>query len=213
MRQSTPKTSKIADIPEAIFLNGMTRLYSSGSILVADSGAGVVYRVDTSTGKYTAVIDDPLMKPVATSEYSQLGINGVHIRDNALYFTSSIQGVLARVPISVNGSAEGPAVAIVNNTSTVMDDFTFDTAGNALVTTDIHNTLDKIITSGSRMGNVSVVVGNLNSAILAGATAAQFGRTLVDKDVLYVTTNGGLAVPVNGTYTEGGKVVVITGLA
>jgi hypothetical protein len=44
---------------------------------------------------------------------------------------------------------------------------------------------------------------------VAGCTAAAFGRSKKDGKTLYVTTSGGQAVPVNGTVTEGGKVVAI----
>lgn len=207
MRHSGVQATKITDIPEGIFLNGMTLGNGSNNVLVADSGAGVVYRIDTSTGKYNVAIDDPLMKPANGGE---LGVNGIHIRGDSLYFTSTTRGVFAKVPICANGTALGPAVTIAN---TIGDDFTFDGAGNALVATNVLNSLDRITTSGAGAGNVSVVVGSVNSSTLAGSTAAQFGRTLRDRNVLYVTTSGGLASPVNGTFTQGGKVVAITGLA
>ena len=31
-----------------------------------------------------------------------------------------------------------------------------------------------------------------------------------DKNVLYVVTNGAIAAPVNGTYTEGGKIASVS---
>lgn len=210
MRNSSAKgaqAAKITDIPEAIFLNGMTLIPKSSNILVADSGAGVVYAIDTSTGKYSVAVHDPLMKPV---NGSQLGVNGIKIRDGSLYFTSTTQAVFAKVPISANGTASAAAKVISH---VVGDDFIFNSAGNALVATNIGNSLDLVTTSGAWTGNTSVVVGNVNSTTLAGSTAAEFGRTQHDRGVLYVTTTGGLASPVNGTYTEGGKVVAITGLA
>lgn len=211
MRYSSTKgaqPTKIADIPEAIFLNGMTLIPESSNILVADCGAGVVYAINTSTGKYSVAADDPLMKPI---NGTQLGVNGIKVRDGFLYFTSATQVLFAKVPISANGTANGAAATVVNNAHG--DDFIFDSAGNALVATNVLNSVDRIVTSGAGAGNISVLVGNVNSSTLAGSTAVQFGRTQWDRDVLYVTTTGGLASPVNGTYTEGGKVVAITGLA
>ncbi len=48
-----------------------------------------------------------------------------------------------------------------------------------------------------------IIAGNTNSNLLAGDTAAAFGRTALDQSILYVVTNGGIAAPVNGTYIEG----------
>ena len=44
----------------------------------------------------------------------------------------------------------------------------------------------------TRKGGQSVIAGNLNSTAIAEPTSAQLGRN----GVLYVTTAGGLAVPV-----------------
>lgn len=43
---------------------------------------------------------------------------------------------------------------------------------------------------------------------LAECTAAAFGRLKKDTNTLYVVTSGGLGLPVNGTITECGKLVV-----
>lgn len=181
----------------------MTTLDTSGIVLVADSGQGVVYRVDTSTGKYSVAVNNTLMAPIQPG----IGVNGIHIRDGALHFTSSSQGIFGRVPIFPNGTASGAAVVVAHNG--FGDDFTFDRAGNAYVAQGTLNTVQKITPSGK----ASIVAGNLNSSTLAGATSTHFGRTLGDEGVLYVTTNGGIQGPVNGTYIEGGKVVAIRGVA
>ncbi|KUL86619.1 hypothetical protein ZTR_03042 [Talaromyces verruculosus] len=48
------------------------------------------------------------------------------------------------------------------------------------------------------------VVGSTTSMTVAGSTSAGFGG-----DVLYVTTDCGMAAPVNGTIVEAGKIVAI----
>ena len=55
-------------------------------------------------------------------------------------------------------------------------------------------------------GKVTVVGGSLNSILMAGATATGYGRTAVDRSVLYATTSEGIVSPVRG---EGGKVVAL----
>jgi hypothetical protein len=199
------KVTKIADIPEAVFLNGMTALNGS-TVLIGDSGAGVVWRLDTNSGARQIVIDDPLMKPAPDAPVV-LGINGIAIRKGFLYFTNSFRFTFNRVPIRGDGTATGAATVVVQNGAG--DDFAFDTSGNAFVTQDPFNALQKITPDGV----VTVVVGNVNSTQLVGPTAARFGRTNKDKSTLYVTTSGGLAGPVNGTSDiEGARVVAIRGL-
>ena len=83
-----PTISKIVDIPNSTLLNGMTRL-SNHEVLIADSVLGVIWRVDTHSGAQAIVIDDPALKPSGTT--LQIGVNGVHIAGDLLYFTSSTQ--------------------------------------------------------------------------------------------------------------------------
>lgn len=171
----------------------MILLDKERTVLVADTGAGVVYRVDTDSGKYQVVLNDPLMSE----------INGIHIRRESLYFTTSFVGVFGRVPIYSDGTAAGPVEVIAQ--IGFGDDFVFDHAGNAYVTQNPLNTLAKI----SPGGDVTVVAGNINSSILAGPTAVQFSRIPFDRSTFYVTTNGGFGSPVNGTFVEGGKVTAV----
>jgi hypothetical protein len=198
---SAAKVTKIVDIPEGAFLNGMCTFDKSGNVLISDSQASVVWRLDTRSGDHQIAIDDPLMKPLPGPVV--LGINGIHIRNNFLYFANSLRLTFNRVPIHSNGTAAGAAKVLVQ--SGLCDDFAFDQAGNAFMTQNAGNALQKITPEGV----VTVIVGNPNSTELVGPMAAQFGRTPLDESILYVTTNGGLAGPVNGTYVEGGKVVAV----
>ena len=59
----------------------------------------------------------------------------------------------------------------------------------------------------TQKGEVSVVAGGLNNTTVAGDASAALGRTERAKNAQYVVTNGVIAAPVNGTYTEGGKIV------
>ncbi|KZP21489.1 hypothetical protein FIBSPDRAFT_1020155 [Athelia psychrophila] len=200
------KSTKIADVLPAVFLNGATTLNENGSaILVADSAAGMIYRVDTETGNYAVVLDDPTMK-IAANATIPVGINGLHIRRGYLYYTSSTQGLFARVPIHADGTPAGAAEVIAHNGFD--DDFVFDRAGNAYVATNADNTVQKITPAG----NVTVVAGSVNSTLVAGSTAAQFGRTAADSSVLYVTKDGKFTNGAGETVAGTGGVVAIHGL-
>ena len=52
---------------------------------------------------------------------------------------------------------------------------------------------------------MQIIAGEVNTTEIAQPTSAQFGRTVKDKDVLYVTTAGGLAFPIDGDVVVGGQ--------
>jgi hypothetical protein len=200
----SPEVSKIADVTNATLLNGMIKLPHANKLLIADSVLGVVFGLDLDNSTYDITINDPLMKPVSTSPFP-LGINGIRLgRNNELFFTNTFNYTFNRVPILDDGYATGPAVTIAKESTG--DDFALDKYDNAYVTQNGGNEILKI----THEGNVSVVVGNLNSTQIVGPTSAQFGRTNEDNRTLYITTNGGLALPVNGTFIEGGMLVALS---
>ena len=135
-----------------------------------------------------------------------LGIDGIQIFGSHLYFTNFFQqnGFFAKVPISMrDGSKLGKAVLVAK--SGYGDDFAMDKKGNAWVTTNLLNGVQVIKPDGS----FKTVVGGVNDTIVQGSTGAVFGRTRRDSHILYVSTNGGSAIPVPGTYRVGGTVVAI----
>ena len=191
-----PQVTKTADFPHAIFLNGITALNkAAGTLLVADSGAGVVYSLNVRSGKAAIVIDDPTMKPL--SETLPIGVNGLKIRDRNLYFTNLQQGLFARIPIKGDGIAAGPAVVLSRDVKGA-DDFALDPSGDAFIAENGQNSLALLSPEG---GNSTILAGAplQDKALLAGPTAVAFGRTRRDRESLYVTTSAGLASGVNAT--------------
>lgn len=205
-RKGLPAVSKMADLPKASFLNGMT-LLAPGSpyLLVADSVLGVVWRLNHLTSQYEVILESPLMQPVPGP--IALGINGIHVFDSFVYFTNSFQGLFARVPVNIYGpdagSATGDYEVVANNGAS--DDFAFDKEGNAYITQDPSDALQLV----TKQGNVHVLAGNVNSTIVEGDTADAFGRTPWDENILYIVTNGGIAGLVPGTEIVGGKVIAV----
>jgi hypothetical protein len=198
------KVSEIEKLPEASFLNGMTALNRrEGTVLISDSVRGLVWRLNIWTGKYEVVLEDETMKP-AEGTRLVLGINGIRIFEGYLYYVNALQGLFCRVSIDLTtGKASGPYEIL--QTDLPGDDFAISANGVTYITENGGNALERVGADGSR----SLTAGGLNSTVVAGATSAAFGRTRWDQDVLYVVTSGGQAAPVNGTYTEGGKVVAI----
>lgn len=200
----TPRISLAATIPEAQFLNGLTTL-SPTTILAADSLKGVVWAINVITGHSNIVLNDPLMAPVPLPT---LGINGLKLHGSALYFTNYAQKLLAKIEINPNGTAAGKAIVVARSpTEATFDDFAQDWRGDAFLATGPGNSIEKV----GRDGKPQVIIaGNVNSTEIAEPTSAQFGRTAADREVLYVTTGGGLATPVNGDEIVGGQLVAIS---
>lgn len=204
-------TRKIAEIPNAIVLNGVATVPGCGdkpssAVLIADSIAGVVFRVDTQTGNVTTAAKVPEMAPLGniTSD-KNIGINGIKIRDGYLYFDNSYAATLYRVKIDEAGFVAADAVvetvAVISEES-FLDDFVFDSRGDVYIASNHGSTVRKVDVT---TGNSVVVAGAAGQQTVLGDTAAAFGRTDQDRDVLYVTTSGfNVKTPI-----EPGKVVAI----
>ncbi|KAH7137745.1 hypothetical protein EDB81DRAFT_656164 [Dactylonectria macrodidyma] len=198
------KISEIERIPEASFLNGMTTLNRRNeSVLISDSAGGVVWRLDIGTTNYEIVLEDETMKPLQGAPLI-LGINGIRILGNYLYYVNALRGLFCRVKVDLStGKAIGQYEII--STEVPGDDFAISEKDVAYVTENGQNSLERVYLDGRK----ELVIGGLNSTVIPGATSAAFGRTRKDRDILYITTAGGQAAPVNGTYVEGGKVVAV----
>ena len=198
LSKSPVVAKKIADIPEAQTLNGMTTV-SSSLVLVADSAAGCIYSVNIATGAHQKVISDPLFAPNAMIP---LGVNGIHTYGSTLYFTNSAQGVFGEVPITSQGTASGPSSIIAHAPAgNFYDDFALDGSGNALITAHL-NSVVEVITVGK--ANTQIVIAN--STQINSPTAAVFGNAASTKCTLYVVTAG----QVIGSSIMSGQVLAIT---
>ena len=174
------------------------------TVLVADSRKGVVWATNIETGVSRIVISDPLMLP--TSAFP-LGINGVHLHDQTLYFTNSALSLFAKIPIHPDGTAAGAPVNISHGIpGGSYDDFTIGEHGDAFLVTSTGNSIEEVGLGGEPQ---VIVAGNLNSTEIAEPTSAAFGRGRGERGILYVTTGGGLAVPVNGDEIVGAQFIGI----
>ena len=208
----------IGDISEAVFLNGLSTLPRSPSLLmVADSGAGVIYRFDWRTGEYSTAIDNHALK-TNRSDPIALGVNGVHVpafAPDVLYATNSLKRpTFFRIPIDpFDGSQVGDVEVILEsptfpeNGGGAADDFALDDNGHAWITSDPSNTLYRV---SLQSGAVEVIARGANTSVVAGLTSCLFGITEADKirGRLFVVTNGGLASPPS-TGIVGGKVLAL----
>ena len=201
---TTPEISVAAQVKDAVFLNGLIKLNPT-TVLASDSTLGAVWAIDITTGASRIVIRDPLMAP--TPALPQLGINGIRLFGNqTLYFANSAQAILAKVGIRANGTAAGPAEKIASAPPGItFDDFALNRHGDAFLATQNGDSIVEVSLNGS----TRIIAGVVNTTEIAEPTGAQFGRTQADGHVLYVTTAGGLAFPIDGDVVVGGQVVAV----
>jgi hypothetical protein len=193
---------KAIPVTNARFANGLTTFNQlQNTILLADSFAGAIWKINIKTGEYSIAISDPTMRPNAQVP---IGINGVKVLGNYIYWTNSAQKLLCRVHIDNEVRPLG-AVEIVSTPDYFLDDFFLLDDGTAYAATNPANVILEI----NRKGSFEVVEGSLTSLEVAGATAVQILDCGSGEKILYVTTNGAKVAPVNGTITEPGKVVQI----
>lgn len=210
MVASPSVVKKIAAIPEATFLNGLSVLSSPEKdlLIAGDVKTGVIYKVDTETGEYAVVINNSYTAPVDTSGLGIVGTDGIKVVEDVLYFDNAGQGILVKVSLNTSDGTPAGGFEVVATRLTAKDqwdDFSIDCEGNVLIATGGANTVEII----SLKGQVDIVAGRLNSTAIAEGTSTAFGRRRDDADVLYVATAGGAAEPVNGDIIIGGQVLAV----
>ena len=197
------QVSLAATLEDALLVNGITTLNST-HVLAADTIKGVVWAVNVLTGSSSILITDPLM--VRPDGSQAPGLNGLKIfGGNTLYFTNSAQRIFGKIPMNPDGTAAGPGVIVAQAQKTDFDDFAMNAQGEAFL---VNGPTDAVSTV-QQNGVQTVIAGQAGTTEIGEPTAAQFGRTLLDNDVLYVTTAGGLGAPIGGTQVIGGQLVAV----
>ncbi|KIX95809.1 uncharacterized protein Z520_08517 [Fonsecaea multimorphosa CBS 102226] len=175
-----PALRKVVDIPHSGFLNGLAVLNPvEGVLLISDSLYGVVWSVNVNTGATAIAINDTSMDPLP-NEAAPLGINGLHVVEDELFYTNSNQQTFNKVRVDTKtGRATGPVETIVNSTAIAPDDFTIDFEGNVWIADNLFNELS-LVKGGATLESTgeskpALVSGSLNSTTIAGHTSAAFG--------------------------------------
>lgn len=214
LRGNDATASLITKLPNAKFLNGMGSFDAGKSkgLLITDSVVGGIWAVDLATGASSLAVQDDTMLAPAGATFA-VGIDGFRIKGNSLYYTVFAGGVIRRLDVEFPSDAELAAgtatlkqiaVEEIANTGGFFDDLDVAADGTVYVTTNPENTVVKVAAAG---GKPTLVAGDAGSLALAGASSALLSK--VSANVLYVTTSGGVAAPVNGTFSEAGKIMKI----
>jgi hypothetical protein len=193
----------VLQFPFPVFaLNGTDKL-SPNAILVADSVAGLIWRVDLSAdgmkGTARVWLKDKSMKPTLFSLLKkQPGINGLEYAEQShfLYYTSTARRLFMRVrvdPTTFNPASAPEQVAVGHQ----WDDFAIDEhAGVAYITTHRENTIE-CVPLDPQSGQVGhPVAGVPFDERLIGPSALAWGRGPEGNgSIAYVTTDGGVTAP------------------
>ncbi|KAL2692402.1 hypothetical protein Neosp_002809 [[Neocosmospora] mangrovei] len=176
-------------------VNGITTLPRHQHIVLgADSTRGKIVRIDTIKRTAEDAFQDDLLAPVPDPSYP-LGVNGIKIFKNHLYFTNTAQRIFGRVKIDQFGNKAGDSEIIAQlpaGSAAAPDDFVIDKHGNAYVAFWT-NSLVKITPDGER---VTILEG-----VLASPTSSALSK---DGRSVYVGTAG------RGSETvTGGQVVEV----
>ena len=171
--------AKAAELPDALFLNGMA-LHPDGRLLVADSLLGRIYAIDAFGGAVSVWLDDDRLQPPTMD--GTPGANGIKLHGGHAFISVTARDTILRCAIAGDGSAGVPDVVAERLRA---DDFAIDLDGSLYIATHPARSLVRLAPDGTR----STLAG-LSQGML-GATAVAFGRTPKDLGCVYVTTTGG----------------------
>jgi sugar lactone lactonase YvrE len=197
------KPTRVLTFGQPAALNGAC-LMAPRVILLADSLAGLIWRVDLADDGLTATAsvwlrhrtmapdpDNGLTSPLGP----QPGINGIRFaaRTNVVYYTSTAQKLFMRMSVdpATHTPVGQPEVVAADITA---DDFCLDeNAAVAYLTTHTDNTIVRVpIDAGAEGATTCVVAGAPYNEQLVGPSSAAWARGPADYGrVAYVTTDGG----------------------
>ena len=192
--KSKIKVDKIIDIPEAQLLDGLTNLKGGNDLLVAgDAQTGTLWLIDTMAAKATPLYQGPELQGTSdkrADSLAHIGVNGVkyndHLQDNQLYFTNTAKGTLNKIGVDpMTGKQTSPLVLVEDlHVNTYLDDFSFDSAGNAYICEPLKGVRFRRASPGPVGENSVPLVATFN------ANSNTFGRLPEDQCILYTTFNG-----------------------
>jgi hypothetical protein len=199
----TIRPQKVLDFPtEACSLNGSC-LIGPRTILVADSAAALIWRVDLSKDGSTPsarvwLRHESMGNYPGQMKPEQPGINGVRYAAKLgyVYYTGCAKKLFMRVKVNaetLDAIGEPEHVAV----GRMYDDFCIDeNAGVAYLATPRENTIDCVSLNPARNTYRFIVAGDPLNEEMIGTTSAAWGRLPGEYGkVAFVTTDGGTASP------------------
>ncbi|KAH6959781.1 hypothetical protein BKA56DRAFT_501027 [Ilyonectria sp. MPI-CAGE-AT-0026] len=192
LNRRNPAVSLVASLPDSLFLNGIAR-WNDKEVLVADTEASAIYRVDVTTGSSETVLQGSVF---ATT-------NGIAVQGKYLYYTKTGSQAFFRVPLTKSAKAAGPVQLLYQGLP--LDDFALASDGTAYISTMERNQIIRVSPNGDSV----TVAGAVDNLAVAASSSVRWGRTRRDSKTLYVTTSGGALTPIFGTLVEPAKIVAV----
>lgn len=175
---STPTEKLVATLTEANNLNGLCT-FNNMTVLVADAGAGKVYKLNVETGAYETALQDATMAPSGGIPF---GIDGVTYKDGMVWYTNIFKNSFHRVPVDANVKATGAYETLWSNL--MGDDMCWGPDGKLYIATNGRNSVVAVDPANPK---TSTVVGQVQ-----GSTSCDFGQTEATKNTLYVGAGQGI---------------------
>jgi sugar lactone lactonase YvrE/predicted ester cyclase len=171
-----------ASLPDEVLPNGIAR-DSAGSLYVADSGLGGIWKIEPELRIATLWYDGDLLK-----RRPYIGVyppaNGIQYWNGSLYAANSDRALIVRIPVE-DGLA---GASVIHAEGVGGDDFAIDEDGTLFVTTHPYNSVIRVDQDGTRTVIAGVEQG------MVGPTAATFAHRAGTRR-LFVVTDGGLFSP------------------
>jgi len=203
---ATPKTRLVAWFPEAYLLQSVTHLpWDPTVVLISDQyllsprytltdltpSPGQIWRLDTVTGKSAVVASNKTEFNTTYAHGLDVGIEGLHIKDNILYFLNQDDNGIYKFPIDRKGYPIPPGKPqVVAKFDTLWDDFAFAPSGDTIFATGYNAIYAVSLINGTVVPIAGVGTSDAaTNTSFPGPTACQMGRTKKDSSVLYVTGN------------------------
>lgn len=190
-------------IPSTLFLNGFTP-GPPGTGYAVDSIAGAVFAIDLDTGESRAVLRDENLQKIS-AEPMLPGANGIKATPDALCITNTDRALVLRAPLDLDGTPVGSVEVVAEHLRG--DDLAIGSDGHLFITNHIHNTLIRLNPS---RGECTAIAGPAQGMV--GSTACAFGTAPDEHASLFVTTTGGVVMPLDGVVQEAKLVRLDTGV-
>jgi sugar lactone lactonase YvrE len=138
--------TRVVPLPTDSFPNGMT-FDRYGSLYIADSNLGRIWRVAAGAAQATVWAAGPLLAPTGESfeGFALPGANGIKVRARTLYVSNTATRTIITIPIDSGGSA-GPMTVRFHGVE--VDDFAFAANGDLYATENPSSQLLRITPGG-----------------------------------------------------------------
>lgn len=152
-------------------------------MLLGDSKRGIIFIYNVEIKFHSVLLDHPLMRPAGNDS---LGIDGLQVFNNTVYFTNPSKKIFAYVQLTEGGRIVGDVEVLL--TGVEFDDFIVDEKG-AFYFADFFN--NAVVRLGPGKKNTTVIAV---SSLLDHLTACKFGRADGNLLDLFCITTEGLGI-------------------